>query len=93
MGHAEVRALFKISSVGTIAGSYVLDGKIVRNSEVKVYRKDNVIFEGKLATLKREKDDVKEVAAGYECGIKIDSFNDITEGDVIECIVKQQIKA
>ena len=71
----------------------LLDGKIVRNSEVKVYRKDNVIFEGKLATLKREKDDVKEVAAGYECGIKIDSFNDITEGDVIECIVKQQIKA
>ena len=93
VGHAEVRALFKISSVGTIAGSYVLDGKIVRNSEVKVYRKDNVIFEGKLATLKREKDDVKEVAAGYECGIKIDSFNDIAEGDVIECIVKQQINA
>ena len=91
VGHAEVRALFKISSVGTIAGSYVLDGKIVRNSELKVYRKDNVIFEGKLATLKREKDDVKEVAAGYECGIKVESFNDILEGDIIECIVKQQI--
>lgn len=91
MGHAEVRALFKISSIGTIAGCYVLDGKIVRNSEVKVTRKDNVIFEGKIATLKREKDDVKEVAAGYECGIKIDNFNDIIEGDIIECIVKQQI--
>ena len=91
VGHAEVRALFKISSVGTIAGSYVLDGKIVRNSELKVLRKDNVIFEGKLATLKREKDDVKEVAAGYECGIKVDGFNDILEGDIIECIVKQQI--
>lgn len=91
VGHAEVRALFKISSVGTIAGSYVLDGKIVRNSEVKVSRKDKVIFEGKLATLKREKDDVKEVAAGYECGIKVDGFNDILEGDIIECIVKQQI--
>lgn len=91
VGHAEVRALFKISSIGTIAGSYVLDGKIVRNSEVKITRKDNVIFEGKLATLKREKDDVKEVAAGYECGIKIENFNDIVEGDIIECIVKQQI--
>jgi len=91
MGHAEVRALFKISSVGTIAGCYVLDGKIVRNSEVKVTRKDAVVFEGKIATLKREKDDVKEVAAGYECGIKIDNYNDIAEGDIIECIVKQQI--
>ena len=91
MGHAEVRALFKISSIGTIAGCYVLDGKIVRNSEVKITRKDNIIFEGKIATLKREKDDVKEVAAGYECGIKIDNFNDIIEGDIIECIVKQQI--
>ena len=91
VGHAEVRALFKISSVGTIAGCYVLDGKIVRNSEVKVSRKDSVVFEGKIATLKREKDDVKEVAAGYECGIKIDGFNDVQEGDIIECIVKQQI--
>ena len=91
VGHAEVRALFKISSVGTIAGCYILDGKAVRNAEVKVYRKDNVIFEGKIATLKREKDDAKEVASGYECGIKIDGFNDIEEGDIIECIVKEQI--
>lgn len=91
VGHAEIRALFKISSVGTIAGCYVLDGKVVRNAEVKVYRKDNVIYEGKIATLKREKDDAKEVAAGYECGIKIDGFNDVAEGDVIECIVKEQI--
>ena len=91
VGHAEVRALFKISSIGTIAGCYVLDGKIVRNAEVIVTRKDDIIFEGKIATLKREKDDVKEVAAGYECGIKIENFNDIVEGDIIECIVKQQI--
>ncbi|MBQ3047644.1 MAG: translation initiation factor IF-2 [Clostridia bacterium] len=91
VGHAEVRALFKISSVGTIAGCYVLDGKVVRNAEVKITRKDAVIHEGKIATLKREKDDAKEVAAGYECGIKIDGFNDIQEGDIIECILKEQI--
>ena len=91
-GHAEVRALFKISSVGTIAGSYVLDGKIVRNSAVKVYRNEKIIFEGKLATLKREKDDAKEVNAGFECGIKIASFNDVEVGDIIECIVEEQIQ-
>ncbi len=91
VGHAEVRALFKISSVGIIAGCYCLDGKIVRNSLVKVYRGKDVVFEGKIATLKREKDDVKEVASGYECGIKIDGFNDVLVGDTIECIVKQQI--
>ncbi len=91
VGHAEVRALFKISSVGTIAGSYVTDGKIVRNSSVKVSRDDKEIFAGKIATVKRGKDDAKEVSAGYECGIKIDGFNDVQEGDIIECIVKEQI--
>lgn len=91
VGHAEVRALFKISSVGTIAGCYCLDGKIVRNSLVKVYRGKDVVFEGKIATLKRGKDDVKEVASGYECGIKVEGFNDVLVGDTIECIVKQQI--
>lgn len=91
VGHAEVRALFKISSVGTIAGSYVTDGKIVRNSSVKVSRGGKEIFAGKIATLKRGKDDAKEVASGYECGIKIDGFNDVQEGDTIECIVKEQI--
>ena len=91
VGHAEVRALFRISSVGTIAGCYVLDGKIVRGAETKIMRKDEVVFEGKIATLKRNKDDAKEVATGFECGIKIDGFNDIIEGDIIECIVKQQI--
>ena len=91
VGHAEVRALFKISSVGTIAGSYVLDGKIVRNSSVKITRGGKEIFSGKIATLKRGKDDAKEVASGYECGIKIDGFNDVQEGDIIESIVREQI--
>ncbi len=91
VGHAEVRALFKISSVGTIAGCYVLDGKIVRGAETKISRAGEVVFTGKIATLKRNKDDVKEVASGFECGIKIDGFNEIAEGDIIECIVKQQI--
>ncbi len=91
-GHAEVRMLFKISSVGTIAGSRVIDGKIVRNGSVKVLRNDKVIYEGKIASLKREKDEAKEVASGYECGIKVDGFNDILEGDIIECIVKERIE-
>ncbi len=90
-GHAEVRALFKISSVGTIAGCYVLDGKVVRNSLVKVYRNSQIVYEGKIATLKREKDDAKEVASGFECGIKIENFNDVQVGDVIESIVKEQV--
>ena len=91
-GHAEVRMLFKISSVGTIAGSRVIDGKIVRNGSVRVLRNDKVIFEGKIASLKREKDEAREVASGYECGIKVDGFNDILEGDIIECIVKERIE-
>ena len=91
VGHAEVRAIFRISSVGVIAGSYVLDGKIQRGAIVKVYREGNVIFESKIASLKREKDEAKEVQSGYECGIKIDNFNDVQVGDVIECIVKEQI--
>ena len=91
VGHAEVRAIFRISSVGVIAGSYVLDGKIQRGALVKVYREENVIFESKIASLKREKDEAKEVQSGYECGIKIDNFNDVQVGDEIECIVKEQI--
>lgn len=91
-GKAEVRALFKISSLGTIAGCYVTEGKIVRNGLVKVLRGETTVFEGKIATLKREKNDAKEVASGFECGIKIDNFNDIQEGDIIVCTVKEQIK-
>ena len=91
IGHAEVRAVFRISSVGNIAGSYVLDGKIQRGAIAKVYRGEEVICDSKIASLKREKDEAKEVASGFECGIKIDNFNDIQVGDRIECIIKEQI--
>lgn len=90
-GHAEVRATFKVSSVGTIAGCYVIDGKISRNSEVRVIRDGIVIHEGQLASLKRFKDDVKEVNAGYECGLNIEKFNDIKEGDIVESYVMQAV--
>ena len=92
LGHAEVRQIFKASSVGTICGSYVTDGKIVRNCLVRVIRDGIVIHEGELASLRRFKDDVKEVAANYECGITIEKFNDVKEGDIIEAFVMEQIK-
>ena len=84
LGTAEIRATYKISNVGTIAGGYVLTGKLVRNADVRVIREGIVIFESKLASLKRFKDDVKEVNAGYECGFSVEKFNDIKEGDIIE---------
>lgn len=84
IGHAEVRQVFKASGVGTIAGSYVLDGKIVRGSSVRVTREGKLIYEGALASLKRMKDDVKEVASGYECGLLFDKFNDVKEFDQVE---------
>lgn len=92
VGQAEVREIFKVSKIGTIAGSYVTDGKITRNSGVRVIRDGVVQFEGELDTLKRYKDDAKEVAQGYECGITIEKFNDIKEGDVIEAFVMQEIE-
>ena len=88
-GKAEVRMVYKISSVGTIAGCYVLDGKIIRNSEVRVIRDGIVIFESTLASLKRFKDDAKEVNAGYECGLSVERFNDLKEGDIIESFTMQ----
>ncbi|PTE73206.1 translation initiation factor IF-2 [Staphylococcus devriesei] len=84
IGQAEVRQTFKVSKVGTIAGSYVTEGKITRNAGVRIIRDGIVLFEGELDTLKRFKDDAKEVAQGYECGITIEKFNDIKEGDTIE---------
>jgi len=90
-GHAEVRKIFKASSIGTIGGCYVTDGKILRNSEVRVVRDGIVVYEGKLSSLKRFKDDVREVAAGYECGLTIERFNDIKEGDVIESFHMEEI--
>ena len=90
-GSAEVRSTFKISKVGTIAGCYVTDGVIERNSLVRILRDGVVIFEGKMASLKRFKDDVKEVKYGFECGIGIENFNDIKEGDVIEASIMKEI--
>lgn len=92
LGTAEVRLTYKISSVGTIAGCYVLNGKMVRNSSVRIIRDGIVIFESALSSLKRFKDDVKEVATGYECGITIEKFNDIKEGDHIEAYAMEEIK-
>ena len=92
IGHAEVRQTYKVSSVGTVAGCYVKDGKITRDAQVRVLRDNVVIHEGVLGSLQRFKDSVKEVAAGYECGMSIDKFNDIKEGDVFECFVMEQIK-
>ena len=91
IGHAEVRQTFRVSKVGTVCGCYVQDGKIQRNCSVRVNRDNIVIFEGELASLRRFKDDVKEVAAGYECGMQVDKFNDIKEGDIIECFVIEQL--
>ncbi|MBM6618402.1 translation initiation factor IF-2 [Bacillus suaedaesalsae] len=92
IGQAEVRTTFKVSKVGTIAGCMVTDGKISRDSGVRLIREGIVIFEGQLDTLKRFKDDVKEVAQGYECGITIEKYNDIKEGDIIEAYVMQEIE-
>ena len=92
VGHAEVRQVYKVSKVGTVCGCYVVDGKIVRNCKVRVNRDNIVIHEGDLASLRRFKDDVKEVAQGYECGMQVDKFNDIKEGDIIECFVMEEIK-
>ena len=92
IGTAQIRQIFKVSSIGTIAGCYVTDGKITRNAGVRVIRDNIVIHEGKLASLKRFKDDVKEVASGYECGLQIENFNDIQEEDTLEVFVMEQIK-
>lgn len=91
-GHAEIRTTFRVSGVGTIGGAYVTDGKILRSSKVRVVRDGIVIHEGELGSLKRFKDDVKEVASGYECGLSIDKFNDIKDGDVVEAYVMEQVE-
>ena len=92
IGHAEVRETYKVSKVGTVTGCYVQDGKIQRGCSVRVLRDNVVIHEGELASLRRFKDDVKEVASGYECGMQVEKFNDIKVGDIIECFVMEQIK-
>ena len=92
IGHAEVRQLFKASGVGTIAGSYVLDGSFQRGCKVRISRGEDQIYEGELASLKRFKDDVKEVNAGFECGLNIENYNDIKEGDIIEGYVMEEVE-
>ena len=91
IGHAEVRQTFKASGVGVIAGSYVLDGKFQRGCKVRISREGEQIFEGNLASLKRFKDDVKEVAAGYECGLVFENFNDIKVEDQIEAYIMVEV--
>lgn len=92
LGHAEVRQTFKVSGVGTIAGAYVTDGKITRNAQIRLVRDGIVVHEGVIDSLKRFKDDAKEVADGFECGIGIQNFNDVKEGDVIECFTMEEIE-
>ncbi len=92
LGRAEVRRVFKLSSVGTIAGSYILNGKVSRNAKIRVVRDGIVIAEDSIASLKREKDDAKEVMTGYECGIGLDKFNDIKEGDILEAYIIEEYR-
>ena len=92
IGHAEVRQTYKVSAIGTIAGCYVKDGKVTRDAQVRVLRDNIVIHEGVLYTLRRFKDDAKEVSSGYECGMSFEKYNDIKEGDVIEAFVMEEIK-
>jgi len=91
IGNIEIREIFKVPGIGAVGGSYVLDGKVLRNAEVRIVRDGIVIHEGKIASLRRFKDDVKEVAQGYECGIGFENFNDIKEGDTVEAFVIEEI--
>ena len=91
LGHAEVRSVFKITGAGVIAGCYVTDGKVQRNAQVRLLRENVVVFEGKLSSLKHYKEDVKDMAAGFECGMSLDGHNDIKEGDVVECFIMEEI--
>jgi translation initiation factor IF-2 len=93
MGQVEVRDTFTIPKVGTIAGSYVIDGKVVRNSRARLIRDSVQIWEGKLGSLRRFKDDVKEVSNGFECGISLEGYNDVKIGDVIEIYTEKEVAA
>jgi len=92
IGHAEIRNTFKVTKVGVIAGCMVIDGKMQRNAEARLIRGGIVVYEGKLDSLKRFKDDAKEVAQGYECGITLERFNDLKEGDIIEAFVMETVE-
>jgi translation initiation factor IF-2 len=92
IGRAEVRQLFKVPKIGTIAGCYVLDGKITRNASVKLVRNGVVMYDGRVGSLKRLKDDAREVLSGYECGIGIENYNDLREADIIEAYVNERVE-
>lgn len=92
LGELEIRDTFKVPNVGTVGGAYVTNGKILRNADVRLIRDGIVVHEGKIASLKRYKDDAKEVAQGFECGIGIEDYNDIKIGDVIECFTMQEVE-
>ncbi|HNJ71888.1 MAG TPA: EF-Tu/IF-2/RF-3 family GTPase, partial [bacterium] len=91
-GMVEIREIFKISKVGTVAGCYVVDGKVNRTQPIRLLRNGEVVHEGKLSSLKRFKDDAREVAQGFECGLTIDGYNDIKSGDVVECYERVETK-
>jgi translation initiation factor IF-2 len=92
VGTAEIRDVFKITKVGTVAGCFVQDGKLTRNNKVRVIRDGIVIYTGELGSLKRFKDDVKEVTKGYECGLNVEKFNDIKVGDLVEAFEEVEVK-
>ena len=92
LGHAEVRQTIRVPNVGTIAGCYIKDGKITRQAEIRIVRDGIVIFEDKISSLRRFKDDVREVADGYECGVGLEKFNDIKEGDIFEAFIMEEVK-
>jgi translation initiation factor IF-2 len=92
LGKAAIREIFKVPGIGAVAGAYITDGKVQRNAAIRLVRDGIVVHEGKIASLRRFKDDVREVAQGYECGIGIDNFNDLKEGDVIEAFTMEEIR-
>ena len=93
LGRAEVRELFRVPKIGTVAGCHVQDGKILRNAQVRLLRDNVVVYEGKMSSLRRFKDDVKDVASGYECGIGLENYNDLKVGDIIEAFEMEKIAA
>ena len=93
MGRAEIRDIFSVPKIGMVAGSYVLDGKMLRNAQVRLLRDNVVIYQGKMSSLRRFKDDVKEVATGYECGIGLENYNDLKIGDIIEAFEMEKVAA
>ncbi|MBQ9946971.1 MAG: translation initiation factor IF-2, partial [Oscillospiraceae bacterium] len=92
LGHAEVRNVFKITNVGIVAGSYVLDGKVARNGQVRIVRDGIIVGDDHIAGLQRFKDSVKEVSAGYECGVSLEKFTDIKEGDIFEAYIMEEYR-